>query len=212
MERKERVSVVSLGTESVSEVYLCSVLSRAARTGEKQLRWSSGRYRVLPSLSLQLSKVDPTFYSKLLVVKSLMALGDLHGQRSSGTCREGTKRSCRIALSRDPGRCCRVTRGPVPQKPILARKEQHLSSAPSLPNGSVAGPGAINGCGNVSMRIIAQTLITLVTELACLRAGHKMCGRKEAVGGCASSGTGGYARSCSRRSGSQVVEIVTGSK
>lgn len=99
-----------------------------------------------------------------------MALGDLHGQRSSGTCREGMKRSCRIALSTDPARCCRVTLRPVLQKPILARKEQPLRSASTLPNGSVAGPGAINGCGNVSMRIIAQT-ITLVTEIACLRAG-----------------------------------------
>lgn len=144
---------------------------------------------MMSSLSLQLSTVDLVFHSSLLAVKCLLALGDLHGQRSSGTCREGTKRSCRIALNRDPGRYCRVTRGPVPQKPILFRKEQPLSSATSLPNGSVAGPGAINGCGNVSMRIIAQT-ITLVTELACLRAGHKKCGREAAVGGCASSGTG----------------------
>jgi hypothetical protein len=38
--------------------------------------------------------------------------------------------------------------GPFLQKVMLARKEQHLHSALSLPNGSVAGPRAINGCGN----------------------------------------------------------------
>ena len=42
---------------------------------------------------------------------------------------------------------------PFLQKAMLARKERHVHAAPSLPNGSVAGPQAINGCGNGATRI-----------------------------------------------------------
>jgi len=46
--------------------------------------------------------------------------------------------------------------GPFLQKAMLARKERHLHSAPSLPNDSVAGPRAINGRGNGPMGITAR--------------------------------------------------------
>jgi hypothetical protein len=151
---KQRVSVVSLGTESVSKVYCALVSSKAGCTGEELLQSLNGRYRRDMPWPCRSERLDLAYLSRRHVSDGFW--GDLHGQRSSGTCREGTQRSVQIALSKDPARCCRVTDGPVPPKGNAGLARSNICALHfALPNDSVAGPRAINGCGNGPRRIIA---------------------------------------------------------